>query len=127
MEILRTFKMKPYLKLSLIILGTDLFPSLSALQLINELIKIINLNSTLTVTPFLVIFVHVVIFFCIFDVKGSSDPSHFNFEITVGKRRIRQRTTLNLNNVIFNRFVVEQEIQPSISASLYVGSDSFRY
>ena len=44
MEILRTFKMKPYLKLSLIILGTDLFPSLSALQLINELIKIINLN-----------------------------------------------------------------------------------
>ena len=36
--------MKLHLKLSLIILGTDLFPSLSALQLINELIKIINLN-----------------------------------------------------------------------------------
>ena len=42
--------MKLHLKLSLIILGTDLFPILSALQLINELIKIINLNQNLTAT-----------------------------------------------------------------------------
>ena len=44
--------MKLHLKLSLIILDTDLFPSLSALQLINELIKIINLNQNLTATPY---------------------------------------------------------------------------
>ena len=30
-------------------------------------------------------------------IKGSSDPSHFIFEINVGKSRIRHRTTLNLN------------------------------
>ena len=29
--------------------------------------------------------------------KGSLDPSHFIFEINVGKRRIRHRTTLKLN------------------------------
>ena len=29
--------------------------------------------------------------------KGSTDPSQFIFEINVGKRRIRQRTTLKLN------------------------------
>ena len=29
--------------------------------------------------------------------KGSSDPSHFIFGKNVGKRRIRHRTTLNLN------------------------------
>ena len=29
--------------------------------------------------------------------KGSSDPSHFIFEINVGNSRIRHRTTLNLN------------------------------
>ena len=28
----------------------------------------------------------------------------FSFEINVGKRRIRHRTTLNLNDLIFNRF-----------------------
>ena len=37
--------------------------------------------------------------------KGILDPSHFIFEINLGKRRIRHRTTLN--NVIFNRFWVE--------------------
>ena len=37
-------------------------------------------------------------------VKGSPDPSHFIFETNVEKSRIRQRTTLNLNDVIFNRF-----------------------
>ena len=35
------------------------------------------------------------------DFKGSSDPSHFIFEINVGRRRIRYRATLNLN-LIFN-------------------------
>ena len=44
-------------------------------------------------------------------LKGSSDPSHFIFEINVGKSRIRHRTTLNLNDVIFNRFGVDLEIQ----------------
>ena len=33
--------------------------------------------------------------------KGSSDTSHFIFEINVGKRRFRHRTTSNLNQVIF--------------------------
>ena len=36
--------------------------------------------------------------------KGSSDPSHFIFEINIGKSRIRHRTTLNLNDAIFDRF-----------------------
>ena len=31
-------------------------------------------------------------------IKGSSDPSHFIFEINVGKSRIRHTTTLKLNN-----------------------------
>ena len=30
--------------------------------------------------------------------KGSSDPSHFIFEINVGKSRIRHTTTLKLND-----------------------------
>ena len=29
--------------------------------------------------------------------KAGSNPSHFSFEIDVGKRRIRHRTTRNLN------------------------------
>ena len=36
--------------------------------------------------------------------KGSSYPSHFMFEINVGKSRIRQRKTLNYNEIIINRF-----------------------
>jgi len=36
--------------------------------------------------------------------KGSPDPSHFIFEINVGKRWIRHRTTWNLNDAIFNQF-----------------------
>ena len=36
--------------------------------------------------------------------KGSSDQSHFIFEINVGISRIRHSTTLNLNGVIFNWF-----------------------
>ena len=38
------------------------------------------------------------------DFKGSSDPSHFIFEINVGKGRIRHRTTPNLNKVNFGFF-----------------------
>ena len=34
--------------------------------------------------------------FTIIGIKGSSDPSHFIFEINVGKRRIRHGTTLKL-------------------------------
>ena len=56
-------------------------------------------------------------------IKGSSDSSHFVLEINVGKRRIRHTTTLNWND---NRFGVDLEINHLISASLYVGSDSFR-
>ena len=37
-----------------------------------------------------------------FEFKGTSDPTYF--EINVGKRRIRHRTTLNLNDAIFSRF-----------------------
>ena len=58
--------------------------------------------------------------------EGSSDPSHFIFEINVGKRRIRHRTTLNLNDVIFNRFWVDLVIHYSIWESFLVGSDSFQ-
>ena len=60
-------------------------------------------------------------------IKGSSDQSHFIFEINVGKSRIRHRTTLKLNDVIFNRFWVDLEIHHSISESFYIGSDSFRH
>ena len=43
--------------------------------------------------------------------KGSPDRSHFISKINVGKQRIRLRTTLKLNDVIFNRFLVYLEIQ----------------
>ena len=33
-----------------------------------------------------------------FIFKGSSDQSHFIFEINVGKKRIRHGTTMNLND-----------------------------
>ena len=51
--------------------------------------------------------------------KGSPDPSHFIFEIIAGKRRIRHRTTLNLNDFILNRFWVDLEFHHSISKSLH--------
>ena len=35
-------------------------------------------------------------------VKGSFDQCHFIFAIKAGKSRIRHRTTLTLNDVIFN-------------------------
>ena len=47
-------------------------------------------------------------------IKGSSDSSHFIFEINVGKRRIRHRTTLNLTDAIFNRFWVDLKVNLSI-------------
>ena len=37
-------------------------------------------------------------------IKGSSDESHFIFEINVGKGRIRHITTLNLNSIEFESF-----------------------
>ena len=42
--------------------------------------------------------------------------------LNVGKRRIRHRTTLNLNDIIFNRLGVNLEIIIG-----YVGSASFRH
>ena len=44
-------------------------------------------------------------------LKASLDPSHLNFEINVGKRRIRHTTTQNSNDAIFNRFLVHLEFQ----------------
>ena len=57
-------------------------------------------------------------------IKGSPDPSHFIFEINVGKRRIRHITTLNLT---LQLILVDLEIHHSIADSLYVGSASFRH
>ena len=45
------------------------------------------------------------------ELKGSSDQSHFIFENNVGKKRIRHRTTLNLNDPTPNRFWVDLEIE----------------
>ena len=39
-------------------------------------------------------------------------PNHFIFEIKVGKRRIRHRTTLNLNDLIFSPFWVYMSDTP---------------
>ena len=57
--------------------------------------------------------------------KGCLEPSHFIFDINVGKRRIRHKTTLNLDD--FNRFLVDLEIHHSISESFYAGYASFRH
>ena len=53
-------------------------------------------------------------------VKGSSDASHFIFEINVGKSRIRHRTTLNLNGIIFYRFIVDLEIHYTLFQSRFM-------
>ena len=58
--------------------------------------------------------------------KGIPDLTHLIFEINVGMGRIRHRTTLNDNDVMFNRFS-DQKIHHSISESLYVRSDYFRH
>ena len=60
-----------------------------------------------------------------FIFKGCPDSSHFIFEIDVGKKRIRHRTTLNSNDAILSRFWADPKIHYSISESLYVGSDTF--
>ena len=44
-------------------------------------------------------------------IKGTADPSRFISETNVRKSRIRQRTTVNLNDIIFNRFGVDLEIE----------------
>ena len=36
-------------------------------------------------------------------IKDSSDSSHFSFEIDVGKRRIRHRPTLKMNDNFLDR------------------------
>ena len=40
-------------------------------------------------------------------VKGSSDPSHFIFEINIGKSRIRHTTTLKLNDKVLGRLQID--------------------
>ena len=42
-------------------------------------------------------------YFYMFYFKGSTDPSHFMFEINVGKSLIRHRTTLKLNDEFLDR------------------------
>ena len=43
--------------------------------------------------------------------KGSPDPSHFIFEINIGKGRIRHRTTLKLNFQIDSKSIENGVIQ----------------
>ena len=45
------------------------------------------------------------IWLVIFTFKGS--PSHFIFEINVGKGRVRRKTTLNLNGEILDRLKID--------------------
>ena len=52
---------------------------------------------------------HRILKFIVSKFKGSSDPSHFIFETNVGKRRIRHRTTMNLNDVFFKQVFVDLE------------------
>ena len=44
-----------------------------------------------------------------FIFKGSPDPTHFIFEINVGKRRIRLETTLNIIDFVSSRFLLDLE------------------
>ena len=52
--------------------------------------------------------------------ESSPDLNHFIFKINVEKKPIRHRGTLNLNDVVSNRFLVDEEIHHSISELLYV-------
>ena len=63
------------------------------------------------------------------NIKGSSDPNHYIFEINVGKRRIRHTTTRNLNDGFLDGFKIHCQwtIEESNSDSLYVGSACFRH
>ena len=60
-------------------------------------------------------------------VTSSSDPSPFIFEINVGKSRIRQTTTLTLNDEFLDWLKIDWRCRCSNSESFYVGSDSFRH
>ena len=62
----------------------------------------------------------------IYICKGSSDPSHFIFEINVGKRLIRHATTLKLNDKVLKRLKIDWNWPHSNSESFYVESASFR-
>ena len=44
-------------------------------------------------------------------LKGSPHPSHFIFEINLGKSRIRHRTTLKLNFKIDSKSIGDEDIQ----------------
>ena len=46
-----------------------------------------------------------------FTFKGNLDPSDLNVWLNVGKSRIRNKTTLNLNDAMLNHFWVDLEIQ----------------
>ena len=39
--------------------------------------------------------------------KTGSNPGHFSFEIDVGKRRIRHRTTMKLNDDFLDRLKID--------------------
>ena len=56
----------------------------------------------------------VVIMPCIF-FKGRPEPSHFLFEINVGKRRIRHRMTLKLNDEFLDRLKIDSMSDPPLS------------
>ena len=60
-------------------------------------------------------------------LKCRPDPSHLIFGINIGKRQIQDRTTLNLNDNIFKRFLIDPENHYSISESFYVATVSFRH
>ena len=55
------------------------------------------------------------------------DTSHFIFEINVEKRRIRQRTTLKLNDEFLNWLKIGWRCRHPSSESFSVGSASFRH
>ena len=57
----------------------------------------------------------------------SGYQSQFIFEINVGKRLIRHKTTLNLNDVNLDRLKIDWRCGHSNSESFYVRSDSFRH
>ena len=42
-------------------------------------------------------------------VRGSSDPSHFIFEINLGKSRIRHTTTLKWNDELLDRLKIDSD------------------
>ena len=53
-------------------------------------------------------------------LKGSLDQSYFNFEINVGKSRIRHRTTQNLSDEFLDRLQIDWNGVNQNSESFYV-------